>query len=140
MKNEIKKIAIVTYRFIYDHRIDKIGLRGVIKKDGLELYIAQGADPKWELEIGKKTKIEMTLNKMDYVYAYMGATDEYNKETVDELAKNPAENVTYVMCPCKLEEKIKMLKDIGHYGKAGIIHCECGGGNTLGDIFRKLFN
>jgi hypothetical protein len=142
-----KRIAIVTYNRVGDGEFKN----GVIRRDGVELYLAQnGHRSEWAAEPGvgtnkqrAETRAQMAkqvignlnLADMDHSYVYVGANG--GEEAILQTRELEHDKLTYVMCGCNISRKHDMIRDFGNNG-ASTIRCECGGQETLGQIARKI--
>ncbi len=77
------------------------------------------------------------INKLDKFVIYVGS---YGAEYAIELAQKsniPVEKLMFVFCDCGLGKKRATLQRCG-YSDAKVIDCECGGKDTMGQIYRKF--
>ena len=142
-----KRVAVVTYNRVGDGEYDS----GVIRKNGLELFIAQnGHKSKWAASDGSwadRSQVrgrtaanvlsEIDLTEMDHTYLYVGASG--GEQGIIETKEIPADKITYVMCGCNSSMKRNMIDMFGNRN-AEIISAECGGQYTLGRIVDGLLN
>jgi hypothetical protein len=148
-KNHIKpkKIAFVTYNRIGNGEYDN----GVLKRNGIEIYIAQnGHRAKWasggqdappdQTDLNRASAISdilerVSLEDMDHSYVYIGKKS--GLEIISQTKNLPADKITYIMCNCQRYEKVKLIENIGNED-AKIIWCECGGRETLDRLIGNI--
>ena len=144
-----KKIAVITYNRIGSGQYDN----GVLETQNNQIYIAQnGHKTKWAVEgdkgiLEERTEIrsrsairaarDVDLKQMNHIFLYVGTYG--SEDVIRETRGIPAEKLSYVLCDCNYDTKMRMINSIGN-SDSEIINSECGGRETLERIIEKLKN
>lgn len=91
------------------------------------------------IENGWQGLLASEINNLDHLYIYVGS---YGAEHAIKLSREnniPSDKVTFIMCDCGLRKKNQMIQNC-NYNDAEVIMCECGGRETMGDMYHNFMN
>jgi len=140
----MKKAAFLSYNSVLG--FDSGWSEGEEKRKALIIQCSRGfAAPKFRnqeqcREVSKEVdrlweELEKNSEELDLVVVYVGGDGSEN--AISLASKLPADKIVFVMCPCKIGEKVNLIRRFG-LGYARRINCECRGTVTMSILCKNF--